>query len=679
MKLMKKFPARSGLVLLLIFFIISVWLIFKYVDTERQRDLANWQSRLGMLADLHRSDIENELRTRREMLRELAENPSLKLYLSQSGSSEQNDDIILAAQLSHVRNLLAVTGERFGFNLHQESPVNLATTTEYGIAVTDQNGKLLVASKNFPPDTVKIEQQIRQTLQSGTTTFIDIFSTDSGQPAYGYIMPVFQVQETKSQPAIGAVIALLDPRHGLFEQLDNKHLDTGSDETLLLKISEHNLMFISPLLNDFPLFHQIATTTPLAESLCWQESGSFTKGFDYRGKNVLAVGRNIGGTPWFIVQKIDAAEALAESDQHQSFLLTSFLLLTGFISVTFIAIWRHSTSVRLQNLSASLEAQTTLLNAVSDNIHDIIFLLDENNDFVFANLSLAKTLGIDPAMATGRNLANVLGLDAAHKLENLHLDPGNHEDSPNIITLPIADTNCTYHVSSLVLPQGKYRNATLYVLHDISELKTAQEKRDRLARGIIGTLVKAVDLHDPYCVDHSSRTREVAMCIAAELNLDQSRRDALEMAALLANIGKLFLPREILTKMEALTDAENEMLKWHIDYAVDILKQLEFEGPVVEIISQKNEYLDGSGYPRGLQANAILTESRILAVANAFVAMASARAYREGRPIKDVLNILLTQCDQHYDRHVVAALFHIAENKTDWGNWKIASPVTERR
>ena len=678
MTIIKKFPARSGLILLLIFFIISVLLVLKYVDSERQRDLASWQSRLGMLVELRRSAIENELRTRREMLRELAENPSLQLYLSQYNNTDNKNDIVLTAQQSHVRNLLAATADRFGFNLHHNSSVNLATTSEYGLAVTNQDGALLIASKGFLKDISIISDQISNSLQSGSISLVDLFNSDSEQPVYGYVVPVFQVQGMQAKQATGAVIVLLDPRHGLFTQLENTHLDTASDETLLLRKQENNLLFISPLIRDFALFHQIPANTQSAEAASWQQPGGFIRGLDYRGINVLLTGRPVANTPWFMVQKIDAAEALSESNQHQRFLLISFLLLTGLISASFIAIWRHSTSVRLQELTSSLEAQTALLNAVSDNIHEIIFLLDKNNNFVFANLSLAKTLGIQPAEAAGRSLANVLGADAAHKLENLHLNLDNNEDSPNIIDLPIGDTNSTYHISSVVLPQGQYQNTTLYVLHDISELKTAQEKRDRLARGIIGTLVKAVDLHDPYCVDHSSRTREVSMCIAAELNLDKTRCDALEMAALLANIGKLFLPREILTKMEALSDAENEMLKWHIDYAVDILKQLDFEGPVVKIISQKNEHLDGSGYPRGLQTADILTESRILAVANAFVAMASARAYRQGHPIKEVLDILLQQCDQRYDRHVVAALFHIAENKTDWRNWQTAAPLTDK-
>jgi HD-GYP domain-containing protein (c-di-GMP phosphodiesterase class II) len=106
---------------------------------------------------------------------------------------------------------------------------------------------------------------------------------------------------------------------------------------------------------------------------------------------------------------------------------------------------------------------------------------------------------------------------------------------------------------------------------------------------------------------------------------------------------------------------------------IDILKGLEFDGPVIDIISQKNEYLDGSGYPEGIKGEAILAESRILSVANAFVAMSSARAYRQGKSVREVLDILLTQADKRYDRHVLAALFHVAENRADWNSWQVAS------
>ena len=673
MKLIKNFPARSGLLLLLIFFAFSVGLIYKYIDTERQRDFANWHSRLGMLADLRRSAIETEINTRRKQLRELAENPSLQLYLSQASNAENSDASIMAAQQSHMRNLLAVTADRFGFNVRNDSPVNIATPLEYGLAVIDNQGKLLIASKSFSQSIAGINEHITQTLKTGEPGLIDLFSSTSSQPVYGFIMPVFHIQRVQFKQPVGAAIVLLDPRDGLFLQLLNKHIDTRSDETLLLRKQQNNVMFISPLQKDFTIFHQIPSNAQLAEAISAQQPGSFIRAMDYRGIDVIATTRSIYNTPWILLQKIDSAEALAESNQHQQFLLISLLLLTGFIGATFIAIWRHSTSNRLQRLATSLYSQTALLNAISDNIHDIIFLLDDNNNFVFANCSFTQIFNIPTTEITGRSLANVLGHDLANTFNNLE-----HAALPAVISLSLTHKNCNFHVSRAQLPQGQYHNAALYVLHDISELKAAQDKRDKLAQGIIDTLVKAVDLHDPYCTDHSSRTREVALCIATELKLDKTRRDALEMAAMLANIGKLFLPREILTKMDALSEGENDMLKWHIDYAVDILKQLDFAGPVVTIIAQKNEHLDGSGYPHGLKAVDILLESRILAVANAFVAMASARAYREGHPVNEVLGLLFQQCDHHYDRHVVAALFHIAENQADWRSWQTSRALTNK-
>ena len=234
---------------------------------------------------------------------------------------------------------------------------------------------------------------------------------------------------------------------------------------------------------------------------------------------------------------------------------------------------------------------------------------------------MANCLKIKPEEFVGKSLASVLGPDVSEHLGDLLCDQ-DRGTIPCMVNLPLGDeqTN-TYHVSTVTLRQGDYKDAKLYVLHDITNLRNAQEKRDRLARGIISTLVKAVDLHDPFCVDHSERTREVAVGIAKELKLEAKRCDALELAALLANIGKLFIPKEILIKMEPLSHTENDILKKHIDYAVDILKQLEFEGPVVEIISQKNEYLDGSGYPQGLSGESISRAGRILAVANSFVAL----------------------------------------------------------
>lgn len=668
---MNKIGAKTGVVFLIVFFVLSIVLILKYVEKERNRDLTGWQSRLSILVDIQRSKIENHLQMRRAMLDELASNPSLQLYLSQYELLQRTDDEIVHAQFAHLRNLLSATAKRFGFG---ETSGRDSVNTEFiedrlqGLAVLGAKGDLLLASRGFPKELTQLEIFIQRALSGENPVLIDVFATKA-QPVYGYVVPVFPVQQLSSQQTIGAVLVLLRAQE-LYALLKNAHVDTQTDETLLVSQRNGSLVYLSELKQTFKVLHQMPlTNTDLASVFALNNPGSFASKLDYLGQEVLVTGRKLENTPWTVVQKITTAEALAESDRHQRFLLTSFLLLTAFIAAMFIAIWRHSTSLRLQRITSALEARTALLNAVSDNINEHIFLVDNQSNFVFANLSMAKCLAVKPEDVVGKSMASVLGTDVAETINQLSCE----RDSgslPCMVSLPIGHEESTYHVSTVTLQQGEYSNTRLFVLHDISVLRREQEKRDRLARGIISTLVKAVDLHDPYCVDHSERTREVALAIAKELRLEKSRCDALELAALLANIGKLFVPREILIKMEPLSADENNILKKHVDYSVDILKQLEFEGPVVEIIAQKNEHLDGSGYPVGRSANEIMIEGRILAVANAFVAMASSRAYREGRSINSVIDILLSKADSHYDRHVVAALFHIAENKTDWKRWQ---------
>jgi len=217
---------------------------------------------------------------------------------------------------------------------------------------------------------------------------------------------------------------------------------------------------------------------------------------------------------------------------------------------------------------------------------------------------------------------------------------------------------------------GARYNAMLLVLQDITELQRAQQKHATLLRKLIATLMHVVDLHDPHSAHHSARLVEVADAIGRELRLGEAERRTLDMAASLANLGKIFVPREVLTKTAPLSAAEQELVQQHVQFGVELLEELEFDGPVLDTIKQKQEHLDGSGYPHQLSGEQILLTARILAVANAFVALVSPRAYRDGISTEAALDRLLKEAGSKYDRHVVAALFHVAENRSDWSEWE---------
>jgi PAS domain S-box-containing protein len=469
----------------------------------------------------------------------------------------------------------------------------------------------------------------------------------------------------------GFVVAVINPGLSLYQNVSQHWLTTATDEALLVMGDENSTVYISPLKDDYRLFHQVsADNDRIAANFARTKTGAFGIRRDYRGNQVLVTGRRIDRSGWTVVQKIDASEALRESRAHQGFVLTVFLLAVFIITLSFIAIWRHSSSVRLQHATERLAARTALLNSVGDNIREHIFLLKADESILYINRSLANSVGASCEDIIGRSLHHIFSIETTEQLLQIKHEADGGDVRNRVMQLNIADNEAYYHVSMLTLQHGEYLNAVLYVLHDISGLKQAQEKHNRLLEGIIATLVHAVDMHDPHCAHHSERTREVAVAIARVMDLDENRVQALSMAALLANIGKLYLSRSILTKMEPLTAEEEALLRSNVDHAVEILRDLEFDGPVTDIISQKNEYLDGSGYPKGLRGDAILTESRILAVANAFVAMASARAYRPGLPVHVVLDKLLADADKHYDRNVIAALFHVAENRLDWKSWQ---------
>ena len=221
---------------------------------------------------------------------------------------------------------------------------------------------------------------------------------------------------------------------------------------------------------------------------------------------------------------------------------------------------------------------------------------------------------------------------------------------------------------------GDERHLTLLVLSDVTDLQQMQRRHTDLLRGLVSTLVGAVDRRDPHAAHHAQRMTEVADAVARELAFTEQERQTLNLAASLANIGKIMIPTEILTKTEPLTAADRALLQKHVDYGLELLKGLQFDGPVTDIIARKQERLDGTGYPRGLddqrRDERVTLAGQVLAVANAFVALVSGRAYRPGMPVKAALDELMRTAGTQFDRRVIAALFHVAENRRDWSQWE---------
>lgn len=170
-----------------------------------------------------------------------------------------------------------------------------------------------------------------------------------------------------------------------------------------------------------------------------------------------------------------------------------------------------------------------------------------------------------------------------------------------------------------------------------SELKQSLHKLEGTIENTLRAMAKILETRDPYTAGHQQRVAVLAMAIAKDMRLPENQLKGLHIAALIHDIGKIYVPAEILSRPTNLTESEFALLKTHPDVGYRILKNIEFRWPVAEIIVQHHERLDGSGYPKGLKNGEIMLEAKILAVADVVEAMLSHRPYRPTRGIKTTL------------------------------------------
>jgi HD-GYP domain-containing protein (c-di-GMP phosphodiesterase class II) len=200
-------------------------------------------------------------------------------------------------------------------------------------------------------------------------------------------------------------------------------------------------------------------------------------------------------------------------------------------------------------------------------------------------------------------------------------------------------------------------NATAIVLAAHGRNCGLFHEKELLLRGVIRSMINAIDAKDSYTCGHSDRVAEYARLIARELSLDLNQCEQIYMTGLLHDVGKIGVPDEVLNKPGQLTDSEFELIKQHPVIGFEILKHLENLDYVLPGVLHHHEAIDGSGYPHGLQGSEIPLEARILAVADAYDAMTSDRPYRRGMPGEKAEAILRNGAGRQWDPDCVDAFF----------------------
>jgi putative nucleotidyltransferase with HDIG domain len=214
-----------------------------------------------------------------------------------------------------------------------------------------------------------------------------------------------------------------------------------------------------------------------------------------------------------------------------------------------------------------------------------------------------------------------------------------------------------WQASLLVLPPIylMYRSYRLY-LGKLEAEKQHAQKVSNLHLRTIEALALAIEAKDQTTGDHLQRVRIYAMELARELGLNEDETEALRAASVLHDIGKLAVPEHIISKPGKLTPEEFEKMKIHPIVGAEILEQVDFPYPVVPIVRAHHEKWDGSGYPNGLQGEAIPIGARILAAVDCLDALASDRQYRKALPLNEAMAKVASEAGTSFDPRVVEIL-----------------------
>ncbi len=179
------------------------------------------------------------------------------------------------------------------------------------------------------------------------------------------------------------------------------------------------------------------------------------------------------------------------------------------------------------------------------------------------------------------------------------------------------------------------------------------EKLQRAMESTIQAISTIVETRDPYTSGHQQRVAALACAIAKEMGIPEHEIEGIRMASVIHDIGKIYIPAEILSKPGELNKIEFDMIKTHAQVGYSILESIEFPYPVAMIVKQHHERIDGTGYPDRLAGNAIMKEAKILAVADVVEAMASHRPYRPAKGIGQALEEIARNKGKLYDEKVV--------------------------
>ncbi len=383
------------------------------------------------------------------------------------------------------------------------------------------------------------------------------------------------------------------------------------------------------------------------------------------GGMVYSMSLFIPGLNWSLVQETPASVMdrlifRAELPVYVTGILGWVIFMLLCILLWWIGFGRQQRAVasELRRLHLMASRQKELLDRMNSSLDIGMFLTDVKGQIHICNPAFANILGKDEKDISEQFLFSCFPTETASELLDrvrqaainnksdgceISLEHDGEKHLYRVMIFPFLDAG-EEHVRSSI-------RGAVVTMKDITEFRRRSERMQQQQRSLIEAFIRAEESVDPYLVGHSHRMARLGELLADSMGLSEDVKSTVVMGAQLSQIGKLFIPRELLTKRGGLTQMELAEIHKAPEHAFRLMDGIDFDLPVARALYEMYEHVDGSGYPRGLKGEEILSEARILNVLNAFCAMVRSRSYREGMTDEMALKELTD--NPHYDQFVV--------------------------
>ena len=310
---------------------------------------------------------------------------------------------------------------------------------------------------------------------------------------------------------------------------------------------------------------------------------------------------------------------------------------------------------------------------IAQSIGDGIYTLDLNNRATFINNQALNMLGFENKELIGKEIhqyihykdiknktisANECKIHKAMSTGEIYKGDNEYFVKKDGSFLPVSVLATPLYIDNKIV-------GSVTVFRDKTEKEkiiTLEEEKIKNQEQIIHSMIDMIESRDSYTAGHTKRVAYYCELIATEMQYSKEDIDLLKKAAWLHDIGKISTPDSVLLKPNRLNNVEYKLIKEHLTSGYEMLSKIDEYRVIADIMREHHEKYDGSGYPRGLKANAIMPLSRIMIVADAFDAMTTNRVYKPSKSVPVALQELQDLSTQHFHPEVVEASLKVLAN-----------------